>query len=92
MTRHKHCEQCGLDFEPKQAWEKYCSNECIADHIKLHPPQPNQIPSATPTPPYWPTTAVPMQFQSYWNCGICGKAVPMNETHQHQIYFTTGNP
>jgi len=88
MPKHKHCENCGLDFEPKQVWEQYCSQKCVQDYQRLHPPMvppPNQIPL-----PYVPSV-MPTQF-TYWNCGICGKAVPMNENHQHSITFTTGNP
>jgi len=94
MPRHKHCDQCGLDFEPKQAWENYCSPTCLNDHTKTNPVTPHQYPpTLIPMPPYFPTTGgSPPTIIQYWHCGICGQAVPMNENHTHHITFTTGNP
>ena len=31
LSRHRHCEHCGLDFEPRTAWDKHCSDQCIRD-------------------------------------------------------------
>jgi len=90
MPRHKHCEQCGLDFEPKQAWEKYCSPTCLNDHMKTNPTIPNPY-NPTITPGFgWPMPA-PMYTPDYY-CGLCGQKIPPNEPHIHTFTVTSTGP
>src|SRR6266581_2870476 len=91
MIRHKHCRNCQLDFIPPEdrSWEEYCSDVCIRDYQRLHPPTMptySNMPSVT-----MPNTMLPITIPTdgKWHCGMCGVEILNGQAHTCKYPNTT---